>query len=171
MILVTYCYICGRQAQDVEGRAVCEQDGPLWLLQRNAPSASAIIVRDDSVLLTRRARRPWEGYWETPGGYVEWGEHPEDAIRRELHEELGAMVQTATLLGVYVEPWQPGDWHQTTLYEVRLATPDDSLSVNAQEVSEWGWFSPHKLPQMASTHERRISDWVTKGTSGSADTA
>jgi 8-oxo-dGTP pyrophosphatase MutT (NUDIX family) len=97
VILMTYCYICGRQAQVVEGRTACEQDGPLWLLQRNAPSASAIISRDGFVLLTRRARRPWEGYWETPGGYVEWGEHPQDAIRRELHEELGRVAQVMAL--------------------------------------------------------------------------
>lgn len=139
---------------------MCAQDGPLWRLQRNAPSASAIIVRDGSVLLTCRARSPWRGFWETPGGYVEWGEHPEDAIRRELHEELGAQVLTTTLLGVYVEPWVPRDWHQTTLYEVCLATSDDALTVNAQEVSEWGWFRPHELPRMASTHAQRISDWV-----------
>lgn len=160
---MTYCYICGRPAQEVAGRKVCEQDGPLWRLQRNAPSASAVIVRDGSVLLTRRAREPWQGYWETPGGYVEWGEHPEDAIRRELHEELGAEVQTAALLGVYVEAWQPREWHQTTLYEVSLATPDASLSINSCEVSEWGWFSPEALPpRMASTHAQRISDWLTK---------
>jgi 8-oxo-dGTP diphosphatase len=115
------------------------------------------------VLLTRRARSPWKGCWETPGGYVEWGEHPEAAVRRELSEELGAVVETAVLLGVYVDAWQPGEWHQTTVYEVSLSTPDESLRVDPDEVSDWRWFSPLALPQeMASTHAQRIHDWLSQ---------
>lgn len=73
-------------------------------------------------------------------------------------------MQTATLLGVYVDAWEPGEWHQTTLYEVSLATSDDSLDINSGEISEWAWFSPQALPlRMASTHAQRISDWLTKG--------
>lgn len=157
---MTYCYLCGLEAQQLAGRAVCPKDGPLWKLQRNAPSASAIVVRDGNVLLTRRARSPWKGYWETPGGYVEFGEHPEAAIQRELREELGASVRSVVLLGVYVEAWTPGDWHQTTLYEVALAGGDAALTVNPDEVADYAWFAPDVLPdEMASTHAQRIQDW------------
>ncbi len=59
--------------------------------------AAAVITRPDgSFLLGRRAPGTfYPGYWEFPGGKVEPGETPRDALIRELHEELGLRVETA----------------------------------------------------------------------------
>lgn len=56
---------------------------------------AAVIERDDgSFLLAQRpSGKVYEGYWEFPGGKVEPGESPEAALIRELHEELGILVQ------------------------------------------------------------------------------
>jgi 8-oxo-dGTP diphosphatase len=53
--------------------------------------AVAVLQREDGrVLLAQRpAGKPWEGYWEFPGGKIEPGEAVEQALARELHEELG----------------------------------------------------------------------------------
>ncbi len=53
--------------------------------------AVAIIRREDGrVLLAQRpVGKPWEGYWEFPGGKIETGEDARRALARELHEELG----------------------------------------------------------------------------------
>ena len=53
--------------------------------------AVAVIQREDGrVLLAQRpAGKPWEGYWEFPGGKIESGEKADMALARELHEELG----------------------------------------------------------------------------------
>ncbi|MCR4346212.1 MAG: Nudix family hydrolase [Sulfuricaulis sp.] len=53
--------------------------------------AVAVIQREDGrVLLAQRpAGKPWEGYWEFPGGKIESGESADQALARELHEELG----------------------------------------------------------------------------------
>ena len=53
--------------------------------------AVAVLQREDGrVLLAQRpAGKPWEGYWEFPGGKIEPGEAVERALARELHEELG----------------------------------------------------------------------------------
>jgi 8-oxo-dGTP diphosphatase len=53
--------------------------------------AVAVLQREDGrVLLAQRpAGKPWEGYWEFPGGKIESGEAVEQALARELHEELG----------------------------------------------------------------------------------
>ena len=53
--------------------------------------AVAVLQREDGrVLLAQRpAGKPWEGYWEFPGGKIEPGEAAEQALARELHEELG----------------------------------------------------------------------------------
>ena len=54
-------------------------------------AAVAIILREDGkVLLGQRPEgKPWAGWWEFPGGKIESGEALEDALQRELHEEIG----------------------------------------------------------------------------------
>ncbi len=59
--------------------------------------AAAVVVRADGrVLLAQRpAGKPYAGYWEFPGGKLEPGESPRDALDRELVEELGIVVRRA----------------------------------------------------------------------------
>ncbi|MBN9632719.1 MAG: (deoxy)nucleoside triphosphate pyrophosphohydrolase [Actinobacteria bacterium] len=60
---------------------------------------AAVIVHDDLVLACRRAaHKDAAGRWEFPGGKVEAGETPQDALTRELREELGVGVQVGALL-------------------------------------------------------------------------
>ena len=52
--------------------------------------AAALIVQDGRVLICQRTRhQPFPLQWEFPGGKIEQGEQPRDALRRELDEELG----------------------------------------------------------------------------------
>lgn len=49
-------------------------------------------LREDKVLLIRRKGAHREGYWALPGGWVDFGETPEEACRRELEEEFGLRI-------------------------------------------------------------------------------
>ena len=51
--------------------------------------ASVIVFRDGEVLLAKRGKEPFKGYWSLPGGSQEAGETLEDCARRELLEETG----------------------------------------------------------------------------------
>lgn len=56
-------------------------------------AACALLDREGAVLLAKRpAGRPLAGLWEFPGGKVEAGEQPEEALIRELREELGIEI-------------------------------------------------------------------------------
>lgn len=137
----------------------CIEHGPRWRLIRNAPCAAVLIVRNERILLARRAKPPYEGWWEVPGGFVERGEHPTHAAIREVGEELGIAVVLTGLIGIYLEESARGEALQVTVYEgttdVDLATPDPT------EVAEWAWFPLADLPEkMAGRHRLRIDDWL-----------
>jgi 8-oxo-dGTP diphosphatase len=60
------------------------------------PVVVGVLKRDNKLLVAERpAGKPYSGYWEFPGGKVEPGETSEQAIHRELHEELGIEVLSA----------------------------------------------------------------------------
>jgi ADP-ribose pyrophosphatase YjhB (NUDIX family) len=60
---------------------------------------SAAIVRDDRVLVVRRARHPARGVFTLPGGVVEAGEMLKQAVVREVKEETGLAVEPIGLAG------------------------------------------------------------------------
>ncbi len=66
--------------------------------------ARAVIVRRGKILLTRMKDKAW---YFLPGGHVDVGERVEDALRRELKEELGVRAERLTFLGVHDNHFNP----------------------------------------------------------------
>ena len=62
----------------------------------------AIIPRDGKILIAQRhtTSRFEPSKWEFPGGKVDFGEHPEESLKRELKEELGVEIETGPLYEV-----------------------------------------------------------------------
>lgn len=54
---------------------------------------AAIIQRDGKIFATQRGYGEWKDWWEFPGGKVESGESPEDALKREIREELNTEIE------------------------------------------------------------------------------
>jgi ADP-ribose pyrophosphatase YjhB (NUDIX family) len=63
--------------------------------------ASAVLFRENAVLLVERGRQPSQGLWSLPGGAIEPGEPAEDTARREVREETGLEAFIIGLAGVY----------------------------------------------------------------------
>jgi 8-oxo-dGTP diphosphatase len=60
---------------------------------------AAVVTRGDALLVTRRPDRPGRpGQWEFPGGKVEPGERDEEALAREIREELACAVEVGRVL-------------------------------------------------------------------------
>lgn len=59
---------------------------------------AAIITKDNKIFATQRGYGDFKDGWEFPGGKVEPGEKPEDAIVREIREELGADIRVTGFL-------------------------------------------------------------------------
>lgn len=65
---------------------------------RQIEVVAAIIQRDGAYFATQRGYGEFEGMWEFPGGKIEPGERPEDALQREIQEELGIDITINRLL-------------------------------------------------------------------------
>jgi 8-oxo-dGTP diphosphatase len=75
-------------------------------------SAVALIDPDGRVLLAQRPEgKSMAGLWEFPGGKVEAGESPEDALIRELHEELGIETWNSCLAPLTFASHAYDDFH------------------------------------------------------------
>jgi 8-oxo-dGTP diphosphatase len=72
---------------------------------------AAIIMRGKEVFATQRGYGQWQGWWEFPGGKMEEGESPQEALRREIREELDAEIEVGDLLET-VE-WDYPEFHLT----------------------------------------------------------
>ena len=62
------------------------------------PGVGAVIVRDGKVLLIRRGSEPLKGQWSLPGGLIELGETARQAVAREVEEETGLEITSATVI-------------------------------------------------------------------------
>jgi 8-oxo-dGTP diphosphatase len=81
---------------------------------------AALIVKDDLILACQRTRhQPMPLKWEFPGGKIEDGEQPRDAMRRELEEELGIVADVGVEVARLVHEYSGGGSVELRFFEVR----------------------------------------------------
>lgn len=95
---------------------------------------AAIIVKDGQVFATRRGYGEWQGWWEFPGGKMEAGETPQEALRREIREELEADIEIGPFLDT-VE-WDYPAFH-LTMHCFICTLVSESLHLNEHEAASW----------------------------------
>ena len=121
------------------------------------PCAGALIVRDDRVLLVKRAVEPFKDYWDLPGGFLEAGEHPLDGMFREVREETGLDVRVIELLGVYIDRYDNNGDEIFTLNHYYVVEPIGGELRAADDVDAFHWFALDALPaQIAFEHARVV---------------
>lgn len=111
-------------------------------------SVVAVIVDDDGrILLTRRSIPPFMDLWVMPGGKIDLGEPILEALKREVHEEVGLEIEIEGLIDVF-EHLTPGDenCHFVILY-YRCRPLYCDVVHNEDEVAEAEWVPPCKLEQ------------------------
>jgi len=148
--LARFCLRCGvalkwkPAAAGEPARRVCPSCH--WIFYNNPrPCVGALMVRDGRVLLGRRAQEPFRGWWDIPGGFMEAGETPEEALAREVAEETGLQVKRVDLLLALPDTYGEGGAPTLNLHylvEVGKGEPKPQ-----SDVTELRWFSPGELPE------------------------
>lgn len=103
---------------------------------------AAVIERDGKYLACRRApHKTLAGLWEFPGGKVESGETDQDALRREIHEELGVNIEVGAYLATSLN--KAGDLDiELVAYRAHVIEGDVSASSDHDEL---GWLTSKEL--------------------------
>lgn len=145
-----YCLRCGGRlrsvVEDGRRRLRCRRCG-FTFYGNPVPAAVAVILRGGRVLLGRRARPPYAGTWDLPGGFLEAGETPERCLARELSEELGVATRRARLIGFVTDRYGPRGFPLLTI--VYRVTPGPGRLTPADDVAEARWFPPRAVPYRA----------------------
>jgi NAD+ diphosphatase len=155
-----YCGRCGDPTERVvgeRGRRCPSCD--LTAYPRVSPAIIVLIERDDRILLAR-------GHAFVPGrfgiiaGFVEPGESLEDAVRREVREEVGIEIGHIDYFGS-----QPWPFPHGIMIGFRAIHVRGEITVGDGELAEAGWYGVDDLPEIPaklSIARRLIDDWATR---------
>ena len=100
--------------------------------------AEVVFVRRGKVLMEMASRGFSKGYWNLPGGFLEFGEGPEDTARRECEEELGVPVRIDAPLAVYLSGF-PGKPTFTLGFVYRGTLRSERFRIKKDEIAEVAW--------------------------------
>ncbi|HVH44060.1 MAG TPA: (deoxy)nucleoside triphosphate pyrophosphohydrolase, partial [Labilithrix sp.] len=113
--------------------------------------AAGIVVERGKILLSRRKKGTHlAGRWEFPGGKVEQGEDPRVALRRELEEELGILVEVGEIADVTFHRYEDADKAVLLLFfqaQREIGSPDpQAIDVAEVKWADAGALDPAEFP-------------------------
>jgi 8-oxo-dGTP diphosphatase len=115
-------------------------------------SVAAIITNErKEILILDHVLRPFSS-WGIPGGFIEAGEQPELAIRRELFEETGLELNRIKMIRV-----------RTIKRHVEILFRGEARGkgeIKSREITDLGWFEIDKMPQQMSRAQKTLIEEV-----------
>ena len=131
--------------------------------QNPSVTVDAVATREGvdglELLMIKRGKEPqeWEGMWAFPGGFVDYGEDPEDAVIRELLEETGVVGKYPLALTILGKPGRDPRKHCIGLFYL-VEVDSDSEPVGGDDAIDAQWVPIHQLEQenVAGDHSEVI---------------
>lgn len=113
--------------------------------RNSKPSVCAVIVGTKGILLVSGSSEN-NSLWDFPGGFLNYGEKPEDGLRRELLEELGVEVEAMKLFAAKIDTYlSDSDFCLNLFYATKLKSESFTYG---KEINEPKWFKFDELPDI-----------------------
>jgi 8-oxo-dGTP diphosphatase len=133
---------------------------------RPAVTTDNLVFREGEqcieVLLIKRGKDPYKGFWALPGGFLEMEETPEEGARRELNEETGLDIELLKEVGTFgdIDRDPRGRTITIAFYTfIRKIRKDPLARTDAEDVR---WFSIKDLPELAFDHREILQEGLLK---------
>ncbi len=146
-----YCPFCGSplgtREENGRVRLYCKHENR-YVYENPIPASTAIITDGAGrILLVRRNREPGRNEWALPGGFVENGESPAEAARRELEEETGLDASGPSLVDII---YQESVYYGTSLLIIGYHFSHHEGSIRAgDDADEARFFDTGSMPPLA----------------------
>lgn len=153
MINYKFCPYCGgrsKRYKDYFKCIICNKK----VYINSHPTASAFVIKNGKYLISKRAIEPKKGLFDTIGGFLASGEHPEKGIIREFKEETGLTIKIIDLLGVYMDKYLYQKDLISTLNFCYVARIVEGNIKPQDDVASLHWFPIEKIP------ENLAFDWI-----------
>ncbi|MEE3083644.1 MAG: NUDIX hydrolase [Candidatus Thermoplasmatota archaeon] len=129
--------------------------------QNPALAVDAAVRCNDTVLLIQRGNEPWKGAWALPGGFVEYGEDPHDAVLRELEEETGLKGTIIRLLDARGNPERDPRKHIVSIVYLVEAEGEPIGGDDAADARFWPIDAVlNGELEIAGDHTEILRDWL-----------
>ena len=130
----------------------------------NAPGVGcgAAILRDGKLLLVKRRRAPEAGHWNLPGGKVDFGERVEDAVRREIAEELGVGIELIRPLALVQMIGLDGQHWVSPTYLARIVS-GEPRNLEPEKHEALVWAALDDLPAPLALAAREAAAALSRG--------
>ncbi len=110
----------------------------------------AILEKDGRFLLVKELKSAAKGKWNQPAGWIEVGENPADAVKREVKEETGFDFEPKNILGIYSLSKEYGI--ESGHHPIKIMFIGDISEKPGEymkdEISETKWFTPEEIESM-----------------------
>lgn len=153
-----FCPWCGEplstKMEDGRVRLYCKAE-ERYIYENPVPASTAVLFDNEGrILLVLRNREPGAGEWSLPGGFVENGESPEDAAKRELEEETGLSAYGPSLIDII---YQESVFYGTCLLIIGYSFEGFTGDITpGDDASDAKFFPIDELPQLAFESHRTI---------------
>jgi NAD+ diphosphatase len=140
-----FCGACGEPMKKLEGERAMRCGCGHVAYPRIAPAMMVLVKKGPAILLARNAAVPAGGRMSALAGFLEPGESVEDAVHREVHEEVGLFVKDLRYFGSQSWPF-PG----SLMVAFTAEYAGGEIAVDPNEIAEARWFGPgDTLPELS----------------------
>jgi len=124
-------------------------------------TATAVIIKDQKLLVARRKNEPFKSRWDFIGGYVNKNESPEQALKREIKEELGVEASLT-----FIDSFTGTASYENFVFPVTnfayLVELQGKTKLDKKEISELKWVSIKRLKTIAFDSNQKILKFIKK---------